>query len=207
MIGEERGADDPVRIHQPSALVTVLEELLSHDAALDLEVGEDRRADDLPEDADRFEDRLGRGGEDERAVVDAGRGVEARAEVLDPGRERVRGRKRRGPAVEHVLEEVREARRRRLLEARADVEHAGDGGAVEVGAGRERHRDPAPERARLEGVLRLGDREAHGLALHSSSSGGGGALVPPAFAEDLGFGKKSSFGLISAVWAARSRFM
>src|SRR5205823_5787453 len=107
MVVEHEAARDVVRVDLDAVLVIVLVDLLEDELALELDIGESRTAEELPEQLDRRRhmDRLER--ELEQRIVAAGLGVQRRAEALDGSIQGERGRIALGAAKQHVLDEMR----------------------------------------------------------------------------------------------------
>ena len=110
----------------------VLVHLLEDDAALDVDVGEATAAEDLAEQLEPAEQRLGVQRDLVERVVAAGLGVERAAERLDGVVERVGVGQPLGAAKQHVLEEVRQPVVRRRFVARADPRVHDDRDRVQV---------------------------------------------------------------------------
>jgi hypothetical protein len=193
VLAEHDRAHDAVGVDQAASVVSVLEQLLAHDAPLDVDVGERGGRDDLTEQPDGLEGVVGRGRHHQRAAVDPRRRVQGRAEPLDGARERVSGAEGACPPVQHVLEEVRDPGGRRVFEADADLGHQADRRPMEVRAGRERDSQATREPGELDARLCAGCR------MCPWTGHGGGALPSGlALAEPAAFGKNSSLILISA---------
>ena len=148
---ERQTAGDVVGVDLDALLVVVLVELLEDELALELDVGETRTRQKLTEHVDRRVDQLGLEGELEQRVIAAGLGVQGRAQPLDGGVERERGRIALGAAEQHVLGEVREPVVVGDLEPRADLDEQRTHGRVQVGQRDGGHREAVVEGRRLDG--------------------------------------------------------
>ena len=147
---EQQAARDVIGIDLDALLVVVFVDLLEHQLALELDVGEPRAGQQLAEHVERRRGQRGVERELEQRVVAAGLGVQRRAQLLDRGVERERGRVALGAAEQHVLGEVRQPVVVGLLEPCADLDEQGTHGGVQV---RERDggdREAVVERRRLD---------------------------------------------------------
>ena len=129
MVAEDRVGDQIV--HELLRRVLVHRDLLEHDLALGLELGERRREDHVAHHVDGGHEMVvGDARVDER-VLARRRGVQLAAEAVEDLRDLERAVPA-GALEEQVLDEVRHARLRRLLVARPGADPVADGGRANM---------------------------------------------------------------------------
>jgi hypothetical protein len=118
---EHQRARAVVQVHVAPALIQILGELLQDDLALELDLRQARRAQQLAQDLHPARDRLRLERDLVERVVASGLGVQRAAQLLDGEIQLVRAGQSLGPAEQHVLEEMGQPVVGRGLVARAHL--------------------------------------------------------------------------------------
>src|SRR5690606_19278680 len=122
MVGEAQLPPEAGRGDDLTLLVELVEQLFADDAALELDVGEERALDDLGQERQRWLEALSGYGDRECSVIGGGARVQGTAEIFEGARQGVRGRVQLSPSKQHVLEEMANARGFFGLEAAAGAQ-------------------------------------------------------------------------------------
>ncbi|MGC4063230.1 MAG: hypothetical protein QM784_00980 [Polyangiaceae bacterium] len=106
MLSESEHSSDVVRLHETTCVIQGLQDFFTHDGPLDVHALQDRRTDHFAKRRQRRKDVLRWNAERHRTMIDVRGSLEQPPLAFEGERELMRTRVSRGPAVEHVLEEV-----------------------------------------------------------------------------------------------------